>query len=65
VFVKSSGTGENWLPGSHKKRTGPVSFLAKLKNGSERHCHQDQIRSRTVQEENVPENTTVEEENPF
>ena len=51
MYVKNYGDGQNWLPGVITKCTGPVSFHVKLKVGRERRCHQDQIRSRSTQEE--------------
>jgi len=36
------------LPGVICRRTGPVSFVVKLVDGHERHCHQDQLQKRTV-----------------
>ena len=62
VYVKNFGAGRNWLPGSILKCTGPVSSHVKLKDGRERCCHQDQIRSRSVQEENESDDKSEESE---
>ena len=62
VYVKNFGAGHNWLPGSILKYTGPVSFLVKLKDGRERHCHQEQIRSPSVQKENESDDKSEEPE---
>ncbi len=40
--------GDRWLPGVIQRKTGPVSYRVKLADGSERHYHQDQVRTRTV-----------------
>ena len=61
VFVKNFQSGEKWLPGVIVKKRGPVSFRVRLSDGQERRCHQDQIRSRTV---NVTLEPTIETETP-
>ena len=55
VFVRNY---HQWLPGTIQAKTGPVSFLARLEDGRERRCHQDQLCLRTVEVE-IPQ-TTVE-----
>ena len=51
VFVHNYHQGDRWLPGTIQAKTGPVSFLARLEDGRERRCHQDQLRLRTVEVE--------------
>ena len=41
VFVRNYGPGGKWLPGVIERQTGPVSFVVKLTDGRERHCHLD------------------------
>ena len=48
VFVRNYHQGDKWLPGVIHKKTGPLSFLAKLADGRYRRCHQDQVRKRSV-----------------
>ena len=42
------------------KCTGPVSSHVKIKDGRERRCHQDQIRSHSAQEENESDDKSEE-----
>ena len=58
VFVRNYHQGDRWLLGTIQAKTGPVSFLARLEDGRERRCHQDQLRLRTVEVEKP--RTTVE-----
>jgi len=39
VFVRNYHQGDKWLPGVLLKKTGPVSFTAKLADGRYRRCH--------------------------
>ena len=48
VFVRNFGTGSRWLPGQIVEVTGPVSFRVLLGDGRRKKCHQDQLRSRVV-----------------
>ena len=59
VFVRNYHGGDKWLPGVIEQRTGPVSFRVKLTDGRDRHCHQDQLRKRSVE---VPQNSESEPE---
>ena len=51
VFVKNFGAGRRWLPGQIVEMTGPVSFRVLLEDGRRKRCHQDQLRSRVVDNE--------------
>lgn len=62
VFVRNYHQGDKWLPGVLLKKTGPISFTAKLADGRYRRCHQDQIRQRTVE---VSQDSAVEPEVSF
>ena len=48
VFVKNFGAGQRWLPGQIVDVSGPVSFHVLLEDGRRKRCHQDQLRSRVV-----------------
>ena len=62
VFVRNFQTGDKWLLGVISKQTGPVSYMVKLTNGRERHCHQDQLQKRTV---DVTPEDPVQIDNPI
>ena len=51
IFARNFGTGRRWLPGDIIERAGPVSFRVRLEDGRFRHCHQDQLRHREVEED--------------
>ena len=53
--------GVKWLPGVILKKTEPVSFIVRMEDGHERRCHQDQVRSRSV---NLTIEQPVETETP-
>ena len=48
VFMKNFGAGRRWLPGQVVEMSGPVSFHVLLEDGRRKRCHQDQQRSRVV-----------------
>ena len=48
VFMKNFGAGRRWLPGQVVEMSGPVSFHVLLEDGRCKRCHQDQLRSRVV-----------------
>lgn len=50
VFMRNSGAGCRWLPGQIVEKTRPVSFRVLLEDGRGKRCHQDQLRSRVVDE---------------
>ena len=50
VLVKNHGAGPQWLPGTIVKCSGPVSFHVQLEDGRRRRCHQDQLLSRTAED---------------
>ncbi len=62
VFVRNYHQGDNWLPGTIEKQTGPVSFAVTLSDGRHRQCHQDQVRKRIS--ESPPAEVTLEEVPP-
>ena len=47
---------------SNLRMGGKDAFHVKLKDGRERRCHQDQIRSRSAQEENESDDKSEEPE---
>ena len=51
IFLKNFGAGQRWLPGQIVEMTGPVSFQVLLEDGRRKRCHQDQLRSRVVDDE--------------
>ena len=55
VFVKNFGAGRRWLLGQIIEITGPVSFHVLLEDGRPKRCHQDQLRSRVVDERDPPD----------
>ena len=48
VFMTNFGAGRRWLPGQVVEMSGPVSFHVLLEDGRRKRCHQDQLRSRVV-----------------
>ena len=48
VFVRNYQRGERWVPGVIQAATGPVSFGVRMQDGRTRRCHQDQVRTRSV-----------------
>ena len=46
--MKNFGAGRRWLPGQVVEMTDPVSFHVLLEDGRYKRCHQDQLRSRVV-----------------
>ena len=48
VFMKKFGAGRRWLSGQVVEMSGPVSFHVLLEDGRRKRCHQDQLRSRVV-----------------
>ena len=49
VFVKNFGVGVKWLPGIVSEKSG-VSYKVCLEDGRFKHCHQNHLRSRVVEE---------------
>ena len=59
VFAKNFGAGKRWLPGRITDVTGPASYRVLLEDGRPKRCHQDQLRSRVVEDGNP--DTSVED----
>ena len=51
MYVKNFGSGPQWLPGRAAEISGSVLYHVQIEDGRQRHCHQDHLCTRVVEDD--------------